>query len=400
MTLKGREVILGVGGGISAYKSAELLRRLQDIGLVITVVPTAASLNFVGKATWEALSGRDVPVELWENVKEVPHIALAKRNSAIIIAPTTADLLAKVVQGVCDDLLTNIVISSDAPQILVPAMHPEMWSNPATIENVKKLRQRCFLVVEPDEGRMTGNDLGIGRYPEIPRLVVEISKFLELNSDMSGKRVLVTAGGTRENIAPVRYIGTRSSGKQGLAIAKIAQARGADVTLISSNISDEKLQQLHGVKVIPAVNTNELQNVLKAEFSKCDALIMAAAVSDAKPTVHGGKLKKANLQELKLEPTPDLLAEIAKVRKHQLVVGFAAEAQENLLSEGKRKLTQKALDLIYANDISEGAIFGSDQTSGLLIDKNSVTEITPTSKEQLANILLDSVAKRLNSANV
>ena len=181
MTLKGREVILGVGGGISAYKSAELLRRLQDIGLVITVVPTTASLNFVGKATWEALSGRDVPVELWENVKEVPHIALAKRNSAIIIAPTTADLLAKIVQGVCDDLLTNIVISSDAPKILVPAMHPEMWSNPATIENVKKLRERGFLVVEPDEGRMTGNDVGVGRYPEIPRLVAEISKFLEID---------------------------------------------------------------------------------------------------------------------------------------------------------------------------------------------------------------------------
>ena len=394
------EILLGVGGGIAAYKSCDLLRRLQDKGFEVTVVPTPASLNFVGQATWEALSGKPVHTQVWEAVDQVNHISLGDRANYIIVAPATADLIARIANGRADDLLTNSILASSAPKLIVPAMHPKMWLNAATQTNVKKLRQLGFIVMEPASGRLTGKDSGVGRFPDTSEIIEKFMNEIQVKPDLLGKRVLITAGGTREAIDDVRYISNRSSGKQGLAIAKMAKARGADVTLISANISDEKLQQLYGVRVISAVNTKELQKVLNAEFSTCDALIMAAAVSDAKPTVHGGKLKKANLQELKLEPTPDLLAEIAKVRKHQLVVGFAAEAQENLLSEGKRKLTQKALDLIYANDISEGAIFGSDQTSGLLIDKNSVTEITPISKEQLANILLDSVAKRLNSANV
>ena len=394
------EILLGVGGGIAAYKSCDLLRRLQDKGFEVTVVPTPASLNFVGQATWEALSGKPVHTQVWEAVDQVNHVSLGDRANYIIVAPATADLIARIANGRADDLLTNSILASSAPKLIVPAMHPKMWLNAATQTNVKKLRQLGFIVMEPASGRLTGKDSGVGRFPDTSEIIEKFMNEIQVKPDLLGKRVLITAGGTREAIDDVRYISNRSSGKQGLAIAKMAKARGADVTLISANISDEKLQQLYGVRVISAVNTKELQKVLNAEFSTCDALIMAAAVSDAKPTVHGGKLKKANLQELKLEPTPDLLAEIAKVRKHQLVVGFAAEAQENLLSEGKRKLTQKALDLIYANDISEGAIFGSDQTSGLLIDKNSVTEITPISKEQLANILLDSVAKRLNSANV
>ena len=394
------EILLGVGGGIAAYKSCDLLRRLQDKGFEVTVVPTPASLNFVGQATWEALSGKPVHTQVWEAVDQVNHVSLGDRANYIIVAPATADLIARIANGRADDLLTNSILASSAPKLIIPAMHPKMWLNAATQTNVSKLRQLGFNVMEPASGRLTGKDSGVGRFPDTSEIIEKFMNEIQVKPDLLGKRVLITAGGTREAIDDVRYISNRSSGKQGLAIAKMAKARGADVTLISANISDEKLQQLHGVRVISAVNTKELQKVLNAEFSTCDALIMAAAVSDAKPTVHGGKLKKANLQELKLEPTPDLLAEIAKVRKHQLVVGFAAEAQENLLSEGKRKLTQKALDLIYANDISEGAIFGSDQTSGLLIDKNSVTEITPTSKEQLANILLDSVAKRLNSANV
>ena len=394
------EILLGVGGGIAAYKSCDLLRRLQDKGFEVTVVPTPASLNFVGQATWEALSGKPVYTQVWEAVDQVNHISLGDRADYIIVAPATADLIARIANGRADDLLTNSILASSAPKLIVPAMHPKMWLNVATQTNTAKLRQLGFNVMEPATGRLTGKDSGVGRFPDTSEIIEKFMNEIQVKPDLLGKRVLITAGGTREAIDDVRYISNRSSGKQGLAIAKMAKARGADVTLISANISDEKLQQLYGVRVISAVNTKELQKVLNAEFSTCDALIMAAAVSDAKPTVHGGKLKKANLQELKLEPTPDLLAEIAKVRKHQLVVGFAAEAQENLLSEGKRKLTQKALDLMYANDISEGAIFGSDQTSGLLIDKNSVTEITSISKEQLANILLDSVVKRLNSANV
>ena len=394
------EILLGVGGGIAAYKSCDLLRRLQDKGFEVTVVPTPASLNFVGQATWEALSGKPVHTQVWEAVDQVNHVSLGDRANYIIVAPATADLIARIANGRADDLLTNSILASSAPKLIVPAMHPKMWLNAATQTNVIKLRQLGFIVMEPASGRLTGKDSGVGRFPDTSEIIEKFMNEIQVKPDLLGKRVLITAGGTREAIDDVRYISNRSSGKQGLAIVKMAKARGADVTLISANISEEKLQQLHGVRVISAVNTKELQKILNTEFSTCDALIMAAAVSDAKPTVHGGKLKKANLQELKLEPTPDLLVEIAKVKKHQLVVGFAAEARENLLSEGKRKLTQKALDLIYANDISEGAIFGSDQTSGLLIDKNSVTEITPTSKEQLANILLDSVAKRLNSANV
>ena len=394
------EILLGVGGGIAAYKSCDLLRRLQDKGFEVTVVPTPASLNFVGQATWEALSGKPVHTQVWEAVDQVNHVSLGDRANYIIVAPATADLIARIANGRADDLLTNSILASSVPKLIVPAMHPKMWLNAATQTNVIKLRQLGFIVMEPASGRLTGKDSGVGRFPDTSEIIEKFMNEIQVKPDLLGKRVLITAGGTREAIDDVRYISNRSSGKQGIAIVKMAKARGADVTLISANISEEKLQQLHGVRVISAVNTKELQKVLNAEFSTCDALIMAAAVSDAKPTVHGGKLKKVNLQELKLEPTPDLLAEIAKVKKHQLVVGFAAEARENLLSEGKRKLTQKALDLIYANDISEGAIFGSDQTSGLLIDKNSVTEITPTSKEQLANILLDSVAKRLNSANV
>ena len=394
------EILLGVGGGIAAYKSCDLLRRLQDKGFEVTVVPTPASLNFVGQATWEALSGKPVHTQVWEAVDQVNHVSLGDRANYIIVAPATADLIARIANGRADDLLTNSILASSVPKLIVPAMHPKMWLNAATQTNVIKLRQLGFIVMEPASGRLTGKDSGVGRFPDTSEIIEKFMNEIQVKPDLLGKRVLITAGGTREAIDDVRYISNRSSGKQGIAIVKMAKARGADVTLISANISEEKLQQLHGVRVISAVNTKELQKILNTEFSTCDALIMAAAVSDAKPTVHGGKLKKVNLQELKLEPTPDLLAEIAKVKKHQLVVGFAAEARENLLSEGKRKLTQKALDLIYANDISEGAIFGSDQTSGLLIDKNSVTEITPTSKEQLANILLDSVAKRLNSANV
>lgn len=395
MALKGREIILGVGGGISAYKSAELLRRLQDIGLVITVIPTSASLNFVGKATWEALSGRDVPTELWDNVKEVPHIALAKKNAAIIIAPTTADLLAKIVQGVCDDLLTNIVISSDAPKILVPAMHPEMWSNPATIENVKKLRERGFLVIDPDEGRMTGNDVGVGRYPDVSKLIAQISKFLELNSDFAGRRVLVTAGGTRENIDPVRYIGNKSSGKQGVAIAEAAQSRGAIVTLIGANLN---IKIPEGITYIPVSTTSELQSALSDAFPNCDVLLMAAAIADAKPiSVSEKKIKKDELHRIDLEKNVDLLAGLKdKKRKDQIIIGFSAETGDSEQSEANRKLIAKGLDFIYSNDVSDGKIFGADETEGwLMSNEGHKEEISVVSKTTLAHLLLDRAKDKL-----
>jgi phosphopantothenoylcysteine decarboxylase/phosphopantothenate--cysteine ligase len=395
MALHGREIILGVGGGISAYKSAELLRRLQDLGLFVTVIPTAASLNFVGKATWEALSGRDVPTDLWNNIKDVPHISLAKQGSAIIIAPTTADLLAKIVQGICDDLLTNILMSSQAPKILVPAMHPEMWANPATIANVATLRDRGFLVIDPDEGRMTGSDIGVGRYPEIQRIVEEISKFLELNSDLQGKRILITAGGTREMIDPVRYIGNISSGKQGIAIAQAASQRGAKVTLIGANIS-EKIPT--GIEYIPVSTTVEMQKALDSKFSNSDVLLMAAAVADAKPiNVSDRKIKKDELTNLELEKNADLLAGLSKLKRpNQVIIGFSAETGDSNQSEANRKLVAKGLDLIFANDVANGEIFGSDETQGWLISNDGHKEEFPkNSKTTLAHLLLDKAKDKL-----
>ena len=215
---RGREIVLGVGGGISAYKSCELLRRMQDLGLQVTVIPTRTSLNFVGVATWEALSGREVPVDLWNNVHQVPHISLAKSADAIVIAPATADLLAKVAAGLADDLLTNVLLASSVPTIFVPAMHSEMWNNPATQSNVKLLKSRGYIVVEPGSGKLTSGDVGIGRYPGTSLILESVSNALQLNSDLKGRKVLISSGGTQEAIDPVRFIGNHSSGKQGSSI--------------------------------------------------------------------------------------------------------------------------------------------------------------------------------------
>ncbi len=232
---RGRKLLLGVSGGISAYKSCDLLRRLQDHGFIVDVVPTAASLNFVGKSTWEALSGRKVITDLWSDVENVPHISMAKANDLIVIAPATADLIAKLASGRADDLLTNIVLASTAPKILIPAMHTEMWLNAATVANVEILRNRGFVVINPDEGRMTGSDVGVGRYPESERIINEIDKVIAQTADLIGKKILITAGGTREPIDPIRFIGNRSSGKQGFALAMAAASRGAQVHLVIAN---------------------------------------------------------------------------------------------------------------------------------------------------------------------
>ena len=391
------EILLGVGGGIAAYKSCDLLRRLQDLGHSVTVVPTPASLNFVGKATWEALSGKAVNSEVWEEVADVNHVKIGDSAKYILIAPATADLIARIAAGRADDLLTNSVLASSAPKMIVPAMHPKMWLNAATQGNVAKLRELGFLVMEPASGRLTGKDSGIGRFPETSDIINIFNSQLAVKQDLAGKRVLVTAGGTREAIDDVRFIGNRSSGKQGIAIAKAAAARGAEVTLIAANIQNGKV---FGVNQIDVVNTSELQSALSANFAKSDVLIMAAAVSDARPIATEGKVKKSDFKNISLIENPDLLAEIAKKKSSQILVGFAAEESANLLQEGQRKLQAKGLDLIYANDIADGEIFGSSSTSGYLIDVNGNEEIHQISKESLATRLLDRVAERLNSANV
>lgn len=391
------EILLGVGGGIAAYKSCDLLRRLQDLGHQITVVPTPSSLNFVGKATWEALSGREVNTEVWESVEKVNHVKIGDRADYVIIAPATADLIARLASGRADDLLTNSVLASNAKKLIVPAMHPKMWFNAATQSNIAKLIQLGFIVMQPATGKLTGGDSGVGRFPETSEILEIFNNEIAVKQDLVGRKFLITTGGTREAIDDVRFIGNRSSGKQGLAIARIAKARGAEVTVIAANVNTSNE---FGFNIIQVENTSQLQSALDAEYPKCDVLIMAAAVSDARPIATEGKVKKADYKHLDLVENPDLLAELSKKKTTQLVVGFAAEENAILLQEGTRKLQSKGLDLIYANDIADGAIFGSDMTSGLLIDESGATSIPPTNKRTLANQLLNKVSERLNSANV
>jgi len=395
---RGRKLLLGVSGGISAYKSCDLLRRLQEQGFIIDVVPTSASLNFVGKSTWEALSGRKVLTDLWSEVEKVPHISMAKENDLIVIAPTTADLLAKLASGRADDLLTNIVLASTAPKILVPAMHSEMWLNPATVANVKTLQERGFVVVAPDEGRMTGSDVGIGRYPEVNKIIEIINLTAHITADLAGKKLLITAGGTREPIDPIRFIGNRSSGRQGFALAAAAASRGAQVHLIAANTD---LPVIEGVTITSVETADQMAAVLEYEFSECDALIMSAAVADAKVANYSDqKIKKENLDVVSFSKNPDILKNLSEKKKPgQVIVGFAAETiagLSELQKLGEEKLASKSLDLIYVNNVSDGAVFGSENTQGLIIDKNhNVIKVPQISKDTLSDILLDQLVSKL-----
>jgi phosphopantothenoylcysteine decarboxylase/phosphopantothenate--cysteine ligase len=395
---RGRKLLLGVAGGISAYKSCDLLRRLQDEGFIVDVVPTQASLNFVGKATWEALSGRKVITDLWSEVENVPHISMAKENNIIVIAPTTADLLAKLASGRADDLLTNIVLASTAPKILVPAMHPEMWSNAATIQNVKILQDRGFTVITPGEGRMTGSDFGVGRYPETSNIIAEVNKHLPQLADLLGRKILITAGGTREPIDPIRFIGNRSSGKQGFALAVAAASRGAQVHLVTANTD---LPNVEGITTTLVETAEQMSAVLELEFPHSDALIMSAAVADAKVASYSeAKIRKESLDRVDLAKNPDILKSLSANKKlNQVIIGFAAETLEDLVmleESGRAKLASKSLDLIYVNNVSNGAVFGSDFTQGLIIDRNmNVINVPEISKDTLSDILLDQLVSKL-----
>ena len=393
MTLQGREVILGVGGGIAAYKSCELLRRLQDRGYVITVVPTPASLNFVGAATWEALSSRPVHTQVWESVHTVPHIALAERADFFLIAPATADLIARLAMGRADDLLTNLVLASDVPKMIVPAMHPSMWLDPATVANVNTLKQRGFIVMDPEVGRLTGKDVGPGRFPETSAIISRFDEVTGQVQDLKGLKVLVTAGGTREAIDPVRFIGNRSSGKQGIAVANAAKNRGAQVQLIAANCD---VSGLTGIDVIEVETTLQMQSALRANFAACNILVMSAAVADARPMqVSDQKIKKSSLESIELQQNPDLLAEIAPEKGDRILVGFAAETGQHL-QEARRKLEAKGLDVIYVNDVSGGAIFGQDTTMGTILLRNEADiAIKEVSKDALSNVLLDHALRQL-----
>lgn len=397
---RGREVVLGVGAGIAAYKACDLLRRLQDHGFLVTVVPTPSSLNFVGKATWEALSGRKVTTDVWEDIPSVPHVSLGAKVDFIIIAPATADLIARIAAGRADDLLTNTLLTTTAPIVIVPAMHPQMWLNPATVSNIALLRSRGISVMEPAFGRLTGDDVGVGRFPETADIVSEFLEITKSKSDLLGKKLLITAGGTREAIDPVRYIGNRSSGKQGYAIAYAAAKRGAIVELIAANTG---FSDIEGIKTTHVESADEMDYAVKNYFPESDALIMCAAVADAKPTNFSvNKIKKSTLSEIELSKNPDILAGVSKTRREgQVLLGFAAETDSNLLAYGKEKLIAKGVDFLYVNQVNNGAIFGADVTSGFLLsDDGSVAQIAEVSKDTLADLLLDSVAERLRYANV
>ena len=389
----GREVILGVGGGIAAYKSCDLLRRLRDHGFGVTVVPTPSSLNFVGAATWEALSGRKVTTEVFESVEEVRHVSLAKKSNFIIIAPATADLIARITAGRADDLLTNVVLASNSPILIVPAMHPEMWNDEATQSNVKTLRSRGYHVMDPDTGALTSGDVGQGRFPETSRILEEFATVTQTRSDLLGKKVLITAGGTREAIDPVRFIGNQSSGKQGYAIARSAQQRGAVVTLISANAV---LPDIEGVRTLHVESAHQMLEALKEEFPKSDILVMAAAVADARPLqIAESKIKKDEYTSIALVENPDLLRTISTTKTHQTVIAFAAETSEDL-AIAKEKMQSKGADILYLNDVSGGDIFNSEMTHGFILAQGrEPIKVAETTKDTLANQLLDEALLQL-----
>jgi len=388
------KVILGVGGGIAAYKSCDLLRRMQERNYDVTVVPTPSALNFVGTATWEALSGKKVTTQVWESVDEVRHVKLAAENDLILISPATADLIARLAMGRADDLLTNLVLASRAIKVLIPAMHPNMWNNAATVANIALLQERGFHVMRPATGRLTGSDSGIGRLPETSEILSYLATVIADAQDFLGKRVLVTAGGTREPIDPVRYIGNRSSGKQGYAIAQVALDRGAEVTILSANVN---LPDPVGAKVVRVESAQDLEVELERHFQNTDLLVMAAAVADARPAEVGAeKLKKDSYREISLVENPDLVAQVSQQKRNQIVVGFAAETSLNM-AEAKRKLVAKGLDLIYLNDVSTGEIFGSESTQGVFITADGKEiPVGKSNKSTLAGQLLDLVIDQLN----
>lgn len=393
MQVNSREIILGVGGGIAAYKSCDLLRRLLDLGHHVTVVPTPSSLNFVGKATWEALSGRSVTTEVFESVEEVRHISLAKKSDFIVISPATADLIARLASGRADDLLTNVVLASTSEILLVPAMHPQMWSNSATLANVQTLRQRGIHIMEPAVGALTSGDIGKGRLPETHEIIAEIESLLSSANDFAGRKILITAGGTREPIDPVRFIGNRSSGKQGYAIAREAARRGAKVSLIAAN---SQLADIDGVEIIHVETAQEMLSAVELRFDDCDALFMSAAVADARPLdASDEKIKKSDYQSIDLVENADILKSLLSKKKQQIIVAFAAETSHDRDS-ALAKLESKGADILYLNDISAGDIFNSETTYGEIFKRDgSSIKVAKTTKDTLARELLDTALIQL-----
>jgi phosphopantothenoylcysteine decarboxylase/phosphopantothenate--cysteine ligase len=400
-------IVLGVSGGVAAYKAAFLLRAFTEAGHDVRVVPTPSALRFVGAATFEALSGNPVTTDVWSDVPEVAHVRIGQQADLVVVAPATADLLARAASGRADDLLTATLLTASCPVVFVPAMHTEMWLHPATQDNVATLRRHGAVVLPPAVGRLTGPDSGPGRLPEPADIAALAAVVLEhgaaaLAPDLSGRRVVISAGGTREPMDPVRYLGNRSSGKQGWALARVAAARGADVVLVAANV---ELPAPFGVRVVPVGTAEELRAAMLAEAPGSDVVVMAAAVADFRPaSAATAKLKKGSAAEpssIPLVRNPDVLAELVTKRADgQLVVGFAAETGDDdgdVLAHGRAKLARKGCDLLVVNDVSAGQVFGrSDNAVVVLAADGSATEVPRGSKDAVAAGIWATVAPRLS----
>ena len=398
--------MLGVAGGIAAYKACELLRRLRDDGHEVTVVPTQAALTFVGRATWEALSGRPVNTTVWEDAYEVPHVRLGRQADLVLVAPATADLLARAATGRADDLLTNVLLTATCPVVLAPAMHTEMWLHAATRANVATLRARGTVVLDPAVGRLTGADSGPGRLPEpaeilaVARTVLAAPELVPTLAaqDLAGLRLAVSVGGTHEHLDPVRFLGNSSSGRMGWALARAARLRGATVYAV---VAHTDVAGPSGIEVEPVGSTAELGAAMTRAAKTADVVIMAAAPADFTPVASSEtKIKKTGDEgtTLDLVQTPDVLRGLVEAREdpHQVVVGFAAETavdHDELVALGRGKLLRKGCDLLVLNAVGRDLVFGSADNEitllGLVGDSVSVDGPYAGSKDVLAHRILD-----------
>lgn len=407
-------IVLGVGGGIAAYKAALLLRLFTENGHSVTVVPTAAALNFVGEPTWAALSGRPVSTEVWTDVEDVPHVRIGQSADLVIVAPATADLLAKAAAGLADDLLTNTLLTARCPVVMAPAMHTEMWEHPATQANVETLTSRGVHIVPPASGRLTGADTGPGRLPEPEDLFAVCERELVGSAptrpaDLRGMRVVVTAGGTREPLDPVRFLGNRSSGKQGVALAGAARDRGAMVRLI---LAHGDVPPPDGVEVVRVSTALELRDATAAAVGGADVVIMAAAVADFRPATYAGsKIKKTHdpadpdaAPSIELVRNPDILAGLVASRgaaTTPVIVGFAAETGDEsgtVLDHGRAKLARKGCDLLVVNEVGVDKTFGRDENTVHILRlglDEPVADIGPADKTVISHGILDAVVAHL-----
>jgi phosphopantothenoylcysteine decarboxylase/phosphopantothenate--cysteine ligase len=394
-------VVLGVSGGIAAYKAADLLRKLTEAGHDVTVVPTAAALQFVGAPTWAALSHHPVATDVWTGAADVAHVQLGRHADLVVVAPATADLLARAANGLADDLLTNVLLTARCPVLFAPAMHTEMWEHPATVDNVATLRRRGSIVLDPASGRLTGTDTGKGRLPEPFEIAAHAELLLRrpdaLPFDLAGRHVVVSAGGTREALDPVRFLGNASSGKQGYALAAVAAARGARVTLVAANA---ELADPAAVDVVRVVSALDLRDAVHKAAQDADAVVMAAAIADFRPTASAAhKIKKTGAapEPIELAENPDVLVELVAARRPgQVIVGFAAETGDDtatVLEHGRAKLARKGCDLLVVNAVGPGKAFGQTDNAAVLLGADGTeTDVPFGPKAVLAAAVCDAVA--------